>query len=175
MRTSRTWWNETKASPEKLRAWLRDQFRGEATAGPRIDALRDAFAAPGSRPWRILTVIADQERKHARWVGELLAARGEAVTIDPVAERYWPAVTEMVEDLASGAAVGAHAEKMRLARIEAIVADEDAPEDIRRVFAKILPDERFHERAFRRLAGEAALARTAAAHDRGRTLLGLAP
>lgn len=175
MRTSETWWAETKRDPEKLRAWLRDQFRGEATAGSRIDTLRDAFTAPGSRPWRILTVIADQERKHSRWVGELLVARGEPATIDPVAERYWPAVTEMVDDLATGAAVGAHAEKMRLARIEAIVGDAEAPDDIRRVFTKILPDERFHERAFRRMAGDAALTRTAAAHHRGLAVLGLAP
>lgn len=175
MRTSEAWWAETKRDPEKLRAWLRDQLRGEATAGPRVEALRDAFAEEGSRAWRTLTVIADQERKHARWVGELLAARGEPVTIDPVAERYWPAVTAMVHDLATGAAVGAHAEKMRLARIEAIVADEEAPPDVRRVFRKILPEERFHERAFRGLAGERALAATAPAHDRGRALLGLAP
>lgn len=175
MRTSEAWWADTKRDPAKLRAWLRDQFRGESTAGPRIEALRDAFTEKGSRSWRILTVIADQERKHARWVGALLAARGERVTIDDVAERYWPAVTAVVHDLASGAAVGAHAEKMRLERIEAIVADPDAPPDIRRVFAAILPDERFHARAFRQLAGDRALAETAAAHHRGRALLGLAP
>src|SRR5262245_50689872 len=133
MQTTRAWWAQTKRDPEKLLGWLHDQLRGEAGAGPRVDALRDAFVVPGSRTWRILTVIADQERKHAVWVAGLLAARGESVDIDETKARYWPEVEKVVADLETGAAVGAHAEKMRLERIETIVADEEAPADIRAV------------------------------------------
>ena len=75
----------------------------------------------------------------------------------------------------TGAAVGAHAERMRLERIEAIAGDAEAPADIRQVFARILPQERFHERAFRSLAGDDALRRTASAHALGREALGLSP
>ncbi len=46
----------------------------------------------------------------------------------------------------------AAAETMRLERISAIASDVEAPEDIRLVFARILRDERFHARAFARLA-----------------------
>ena len=175
MRTSETWWTETKADAAAFEDWLRDQYRGESTAAGRIEALRDAFAQPGSRAFRILSVIAAQERKHAVWVGEILAARGMALAIDDERERYWPAVVDLVTDLETGAAVGAHAEKMRLERLETIANDETAPADVRAVFTRIVPEERFHERAFRTLAGDLAMKKTAGAHALGRAALGLAP
>lgn len=175
MRTSKTWWAETKADPAAFLGWLRDQYRGESTAAGRIEALRDAFTEPGTRAFRILSLIAAQERKHAAWVGELLAARGMKVTIDDERERYWPAVVDLVTDLETGAAVGAHAEKMRLERLLEIANDDKAPPDVRSVFARIVPEERFHERAFRTLAGDLAMKKTANAHALGRAALGLAP
>lgn len=173
--TSQTWWTRTKTDPAKLRAWLRDQYRGEVTAAGRIEALRDAFTIAETRAHRVLTTIAGQERAHAEWVGELLAARGEPVTVDRKQDRYWPAIRDVVADLQTGAAIGAHAEKMRLERIETIATDPTADADIRAVFARILPQERFHEQAFRALAGEIAMASTEAAHSLGRALLGLEP
>src|SRR5687768_13261912 len=133
-RTTATWWAATKNDPQALNAWLEDQHRGEATAATRIEALRDAFTTQGTRPHRILTLIAAQERTHAGWVAELLAARGLPTTIATKRERYWPRALAPIHDLATGAAIGAHAERMRLERIEAIAADPDAPADIRAVF-----------------------------------------
>lgn len=175
MISSKTWWERTKNNPRALEAWLFDQYRGESSAAGRIEDLRDAYAPPGSRAFRVLTVIAEQERRHARWISGLLEARGLAPRIEDKPERYWPAVADQVASLESGAAVGAHAEVMRLERIEVIAADAAAPADVQAVFARILPEERFHARAFTRLAGSAALERTAAAHERGMALLGLAP
>jgi rubrerythrin len=80
-----------------------------------------------------------------------------------------------IHDLESGCAVGAHAEKMRLERIEAIAQDPGAPPDVRAVFTRILPEERFHERAFREMAGGAALRAAEGAHELGRLALGLSP
>jgi rubrerythrin len=174
-RTSEAWWRATKADPGALAAWLYDQYRGETSAAERLLLLRDAFARPGTRPYAVLTVIARQEREHAAWVGGLLRARGLPDVVRPEAERYWPRVLPGITDLATGAAVGAHAEKMRLERIEAIADDPDAPADVRAVFARILPQERFHERAFRRLAGPAAMRACEGSHELGRRALGLAP
>ncbi len=175
MRDSQTWWCATRDNPAALHAWLYDQYRGEVTAASRIEALRDRFAAADSRAHRVLTVIAEQERTHAAWVGELLAARGLPVAIEDKPDRYWRRVLPGITDLATGAAVGAHAERMRLERIETIAGDPDAPADIRAVFARILPEERFHERAFAGLATAESLARTAGAHALGREALGLVP
>ena len=91
------------------------------------------------------------------------------------AARYWPALRDAIADLETGCAVGAHAERMRLHRIEAIVADPDSPADVRACFQRILPEERFHARAFASLAGSAAMVRTAGAHERGLHALGLIP
>ena len=179
MKTSQAWWAATKNDSKALEGWLRDQYRGEATAGPRIEALRDAFTEEGTRAWRLLTVIATQERRHASWVAELLGARGIEVAIEDKADRYWRRVVPAIGDLETGAAVGAHAEAMRLERIEAIasevVAESSELADVVGIFRRILPEERFHERAFRALAGSEALARTQDAHALGREALGLAP
>lgn len=171
---SAAWWEGIRGDPERLVAWLYAQYRGEVTAAGRIERLRDEHAPVGSRAHRLLTTIAAQERDHAEWVAELLRARGLAPELRGEAEgRYWRAPLAAIVDLETGCAIGAHAERMRLARIEAIAGDPSAPADIRAVFARILPQERFHERAFRSLATPASLARTRDAHELGVRLLGL--
>ena len=171
--TSASWWETTRANPVALQAWLYDQYRGEITAGDRIEALRDAFAEPASRAYRLLSVIAEQERTHAGWIGALLAARGLPVEMTAKPDRYWRQVVPEISDLETGAAVGAHAEQMRLERIETIAADPTAPADIRAAFARILPQERFHAWAFASLSTSEALSRTKGAHALGRAALGL--
>jgi hypothetical protein len=173
MPNSATWWATIRSNPTRLHAWLYDQYRGEVTAAARIEALRDRFTVPGSRPHRILSIIAAQERDHASWVAALLTARNLPATVEDKPDRYWRRVLPQITDLATGAAVGAHAERMRLERIETIAADPTAPADIRAAFARILPQERFHARAFASLATADALARTAGAHALGRAALGL--
>lgn len=173
--TSAQWWARTKQDPLRLEAWLRDQYRGEATAAQRIGWLRRRFAASDERAGRVLDTIAAQERQHAAWVAELLVARGLEPTVEETPERYWPQVMAQIDSLEVGCAVGAHAEQMRLERIETIVDDPDAPKDVRRVFARILPQERFHERAFRALSDPEALEATRHAHALGRAALGLHP
>lgn len=172
-RTPRAWWDAVRSDPAAFHRWLRAQHRGETTAAGRIEALRDRFAPRGSRAHRVLSVIAAQERRHASWVADLLTARGLSPSRLPPPERYWPAVEPDIADLATGCAVGAHAEAMRLERIAVIASDADAPDDVRATFQRILRDERFHERAFRALAGPDALAATRAGHARGRRALGL--
>ncbi|MBL8681154.1 MAG: ferritin-like domain-containing protein [Myxococcales bacterium] len=174
-RDSKTWWREIRDDAPRFARWLLDQLRGERTASERILALRDEHATSNPRAFRLLTVIAAQERDHASWVEGLLRARGIDPATPDTQERYWPHTIKMIDDLETGCAVGAHAEAMRLERIEAIVEDDSAPEDVRAVFAKILPQERFHERAFRSLATEDALEKTRDAHELGRLALGLHP
>ena len=174
-RDAQSWWSGVKNDDARLRSWLLDQYRGETTAAGRIELLRDRHAAAHPRAHRVLTTIASQERRHARWVGALLQARGIAPAVSDKPERYWRQTLGGIQDLNTGCAVGAHAEKMRLERIEVIASDESAPADIRAVFTRILREERFHERAFRELAGPAALDATRNAHTLGRRALGLTP
>ena len=171
MQTSAQWWAETKSDEVKLIAWLQKQYHGEITAADRIEDFCLSRAPANWVP--SLKRIAREERTHAAWVGTLLAARG----INPVRlnkpERYWDETLKGITDFETAAGVAAHAENMRLERIELIANDYTGPEDIRATFAKILRDEHGHANAFREMAGPDAIAKTLDAHLAGSAAIGL--
>lgn len=184
MQTSQEWWTKTKADPQRLTAWLLRQYTGEVTAAGRIRNLAKLLPAEATSPTgpfpaafraRTLYLIAEQEAVHAEWVMGLLLARGIVPQAVRAEERYWAATMPKVDTFEHGAAVGAHAEAMRLERIRTIANDPEAPADIRAVFLRILPEEEFHERAFREMAGDAAMVEMKGAHELGMSLLGLSP
>ncbi len=173
--TSEQWWDVTRHDDGQLVDWLQKQYHGEVTAADRIRAFAEAYAEPGSHAARLLDIIAGQETDHANWVGDLLVIRGiEPVVLDKE-ERYWEETLPKIGDFATGAAVAAHAEHMRLERIRVIADHPETDTDIQRVFDRILPQEVFHERAFASLAGDEAMAATLAAHNQGRQTIGLFP
>lgn len=174
MKTSTSWWADTKSDPAKLADWLQRQFRGEVTAATRITQFADHHAV--GRNKGLLYRIASDELTHARWILDLLESRNiKLIATKEAHDRYWSETLPAIEDFETGAAIGAHAEGMRLERIRAIVDDLDAPTDIREVFVKILKDEIFHEKAFQSMTTPEALDATRDAHDAGRRLLGLEP
>lgn len=172
MKNSKVWWNEVKTDSVKFNDWLIKQYRGEVTAASRIESFAEKYAT-SSRDKKILKVIAGQEKTHANWVLDLLKSRNIKPDIEHAEDRYWKETLPEIESFETGAAVGAHAEAMRLDRIKAICEDELAPVDVRSVFKKILRDELFHERAFRNMAGVEAMLATENAHNKGKELLGL--
>lgn len=173
--TSEIWWSSVKQDESKLLDWLAKQYHGEVTAAKRITDFASHYTEPDSREARLLNVIAGQETNHAQWVGDLLVNRGQEPVRLKKPERYWDKTLPEIGNFAIGAAVAAHAEHMRLERIIVIAHDATAPQDIRQVFDRILPQEVFHERAFSRMAGPDALEATRGAHERGRQAIGLFP
>jgi len=171
MRTSKQWWDETKADPVKLIAWLKDQYHGEITAAVRIGKLAFRFKN------KTLKTIADQELQHAEWIDKLLSNRGIHGEILQKEERYWERTLPFIDlnesRLEEIAAVGAHAEKMRLERIEVIAMDEAAPWDIRETFLKIWPEEIFHAEAFTEMTTDECLEVALENHNEGMNALGL--
>lgn len=175
LRTSQQWYDGIKHDTDKVNAWLKDQYHGEVTAAERIRALILCYEPPAGKDRWAETVesIAEQEEDHAAWVGELLRSRGiepEKLIKD---ERYWQGTINQITDWDTGCAVAAHAEKMRLDRIRVICGDPHTPDDIRNVFAKILVQEEFHERAFRQFSTDDAMQRTLDGHLAGLNALGL--
>ena len=174
-RTPAQWWKEVKADPVKFNEWLVKQYRGEVTAATRIVQLGERFeVSEGAQ--RILAIIAGQEAQHAGWIGELLTARNvelPVVSQEEAEGRYWAATLPAIDSFQVGAAVAAHAEEMRLARIKVIMDDTKAPKDVRDVFTKIYKDELFHARAFRDFTTDEALATALSAHEAGMEALGL--
>lgn len=175
MKTSAQWWDEVRQDPDLFNNWLAKQYRGEVTAAARIRKLASTTLEPNSI--RILNFIADQEAEHAEWVAGLLLNRGiDATTIDigGAEDRYWDAVGVNTDhSFETTAAIGAHAEAMRLERIRAIVDHPLTPLDVEIVFTKIMKDELMHEAAFRHLAGPEAMAATSYNAEQGRIVLGL--
>jgi rubrerythrin len=127
------------------------------------------------KQFKTISIIADQERTHAAWVAQLLVNRNMTPVKLEKVERYWDKTLTSVDTFLKGAAVAAHAEEMRLKRIRAICNDNNAAEDIREVFKKILPQEEFHARAFKKMTTQEEYDRTQHAHDLGRLALGLVP
>lgn len=173
LRTSADWWEETKSSPEKLVHWLKNQYHGEAVASERIRKyilpnLEGKYAFMVER-------IADDEERHASWVGELLKTRGITPEILQKEERYWKEV--MTEDFGSdgnyAAGIAAHAEIMRLERIKVIMNDDTAPKDIVDTFKNIYKDELFHAKGFKLIAGDEYFNKATEAHAKGLEALGL--
>lgn len=173
MKTSAQWWAETKADPEKLIDWLKRQYTGERTAVVRLEKLLADYPPENPKYLAVVRTIIAQEAQHADWVGELLIARGVELEVGESENRYWAETLEGIDSFDTGSAVAAHAEAMRLERIGVIANDEDAPADIREVFRKILPDEKFHTNAFQFMASEEALEATAGSHQLGLKALGL--
>ena len=173
MKTTKEWWDDTKQSPEKIINWLKNQYHGEALASSRIKEfilphMDGKFAFMVER-------IADDEERHAQWVGKLLLDRGIEPEILEKEERYWKET--MTEDFKSdgnyAAAVAAHAEEMRLERIKEIMNDESCDNDIRETFRNIYKDELFHAKGFRLIAGDDYYTKASENHAKGLEALGL--
>lgn len=176
MKTSQQWWDEVKADQTKLINWLTNQYHGEVTAAHRIV---DLFFPLDNRylyeEKQNLLKIVNEEIIHAHWVAELLISRGVEPKTLSKKERYWESVLKpaAIEEFQSLCAIGHLAESMRLERIKVIVDDKDTPEDIREVFAKILPMELGHAKMFEDMSTIEDIENARTNHDIGRNALGL--
>jgi len=168
---SRDWWSSVKRDPFKFNDWLQKQYYGELKASERVAGLINKYKL-GCKEAATVGLIADKEAQHASWIGDLLRSRGLA-PLDSHTERYWEETGLDFESADEAFAVAAHAEKMRLERIRAIVEDEDSPSDVLEVFNKILRDEEFHEKAFRSLSSDVQYELSRYSHEKGLKALGL--
>ena len=167
-RTSKQWVEEVSKDPAKLQHWLERQYIGEELAARRLEELcTHPDLTDKQRP--VIQRIAEEERLHSKWIAKLLPSLPE-VSYDE--DRYWSEIKLSELSLDELLAAGHHAEEMRLERIQAVV-ESNLPKNIREVFAKILPMEKFHSRAFESLASKEALQATEEKHLAGRLALNL--
>lgn len=174
MKTPLEWWLGIKDNPELIINWLKNQYHGEATAASRIRNIITIHFEEDSLPHTLCERIANDEEKHATWIGSLLEARGiEPILLDKK-ERYWDAVLEEApENGEFNAAIAAHAEEMRLERIKIIMNDETAPKDIVDTFKQIYKDEVFHAKAFKHISGQEYYDQSSINHAKGLEAIGL--
>ena len=147
-------WPLRKSNPEWISEWLAEQYIGESNAVASMVALLDAHRKdPENRAVELVQLVLRDERKHLAMIEELLISRG----CQPVPPEMTVTLRRMDEAL-PGSAIASRAEAVRASEIRIVIADPDVPEDVRNAFLVILNDETFHERAFRRLAGEEVMA-----------------
>lgn len=177
MSTTAEWLAKILSSKEELHHWLKRQWIGEVTAHQRISNVADKYHGRiSASTQQVLSNIATQELNHSLWIRDLLANRNIEMPVGSLGEgekRYWEPVLKYMESFEEIAAAGHHAEAMRLVRIRALCECEEIDEDIRNVFKRILPEEVFHEAAFKRLSSPEALEKMSGKHQEGLRLLGL--
>jgi len=171
-KTTAEWWAEVRDDSEKLAHWLRRQYVGELAAVNLLSEMILKFGADMTeQQWEDTHKVMLQEATHAKWMKQLLDARGilPEKDADPT-RRYWQEVLPAVDDFQKASAAAHDAERMRLHRIRAIALDQKAPADIRNTFKRILPHEEWHEIVFESMRGDARLDE---AHERGLAALSL--
>lgn len=164
---SKQWWEAVKQDTNKLNNWLKKQYFGENQAYIRITELSERFDN------KTLKVIADQEKQHSEWIRDYCLSKNIDISNIQHEERYWKEVNMDFESLEEAAAVGAHAEKMRLERIEVIANDPSFCPDLSDIFKNILKDEIFHERAFKDMTTEELYELNRHNHEKGAEKIGL--
>jgi hypothetical protein len=176
MKTTAQWWAETKNDETKLARWLQRQYVGELAAVNLLSEMILKFGADMTdAQWHDIHKVMMQEATHAKWMNELLDARGvlPEKDADPT-RRYWQEVLPAVDDFEKAAAAAYDAEHMRLYRIREIANDVEGNRldlrDIRETFQKILPHEEWHEEVFGSMRGNARLDEM---HQRGLAALSL--
>lgn len=174
-KTSQEWWDSIKNDPELIKKWLVNQYHGEAVASQRIKEHILPFFETAPKSKAVVERIAADEEKHAKWIATLLENRGLTAEILKKEERYW---NEVINEEFKGngqyaAAAAAHAEEMRLERIEVLCTDPVVDSDIKMTFLMILKDEKFHAKAFKSLGGEEYYNESAENHAKGMEALGL--
>lgn len=161
---TQAWWKRTTADESKLLAWTKKLY------GTEIGGYDDYREFLGryycdQRTTRILYNIAEDEKKHAGILVDLLAGRGEV--IDPYAppSTYWQTMDSHISDINTACAANYYGEALAAFRFEVIVDMPCTPSDMKEALRVILPDEQFHRTTLKKLAGDETLAKFKQIHD----------
>lgn len=158
------WWKRTTADEGKLLAWTKKLHGTEIGGYDDYQGFLATYEAD-SRTQLILSNIADDERKHAGILVDLLAGRGHRIDPDAPPSTYWQTMDSHITDLTSACAANYYGEALAAFRFEVIIDMNCTPGDMKEALRIILPDEQFHRTTLKRLAGDETLARFKQIHD----------
>jgi len=173
---TRTWWLAVLKDEARLNAWLVRLYNNEKDAYERfLDfARRFCKGRQNKEAWYLFHFIAEQERRHAHMVLDLLISRGIVQRNNSGnSERYWSKVLPCVQCLQTAAGVGALAEGLSLERMRVIISCKETPGTIRKMFLEIEPDESVHARTLADLAKKHGIRKVIDCHSEGLIALGL--
>lgn len=169
------WWVRTTADESKLLAWLKKLYGTEIGGYDDYQTFMAAYVVDPvtgfpmteamMRTGLILTNIADDEKKHAGILIDVLAGRGHTIDPDAPASEYWKTMDSHITDLTTACAANYYGEALAAFRFEVITEMDCTPSDVKEALRIILPDEQFHRQTLKRLAGDETLARFQQIHD----------
>lgn len=168
------WWDALIADPAKQIEWLKKQYHGELLAGQRIRKIFGEYDLSDLDKLRI-EAIANEEDTHAEWIKMLLITRGvTAEALTEHKERYWEKIPlDSIKSSKEAAAIGFHAELMRLDRIAVIRDCPQSPQDMAKTMGAIYQDEIGHVITFKALSTPGIIEATRLDHEDGVNALGL--
>ncbi len=140
-------WPEMKRQPDWVRTYVARVVVGEKDSLAMMCHIRDTFGheAPSERDRRTLDAIIAQEEGHVAMFSALLLELGGQIPDQP---KTW--IPNTLISWASGCAIAARGEEIRLGEITHLLADNDVPEQVKQVLVGILREEEFHQRGFTR-------------------------
>lgn len=157
------WWKRTTADESKLIAWLM-KLHGTELGGYDDYSTFLTDYLPDERTSKILTNIAEDEKKHANLIASMLDGRGYRLYQAQPSE-YWAALDSHITDITSACAANYYGEALAAFRFEVIIDMPCTPKDVKEILNIILPDEQFHRTTLKRMAGDEQLEKFKAIHE----------
>lgn len=171
---TKKWWNNCLNNKEKLEHWLVSLYNNERDAEQRFKDFATTYCAPNSKEYNTFMLIAEQEKNHAVLVENVLINRGVELFVKSSKDgRYWRNTILCIVDMKTAAAIGAYAEGLSLKRMRVIIKDQNTPDDLRKLFEVIEPEESFHAKTLQKIATKHGMDKVKDCHDKGLEELGL--
>ena len=171
---TKIWWQKCLSDKEKLEHWLVSLHNNEKDAEDRFKDFAIAYCKVDSEEFKTFMLIASQEENHAKMVKEILDKRG--ITLYELSSkngRYWRNTLPCICDMKTAAAIGAYAEGLSLSRMRVIIKDKNTPDDLKKLFELIEPEESFHAKALEQIATKYGMKAVKDCHDKRLIELGL--
>lgn len=174
IQATKNWWNKCLNDPEKLEHWLVALYNNEKDAEARFTSFGITYCYNDNEAHRTFMLIAEQERKHAIMVEEIFKNRNIKLYNKSSNDgRYWRNTLPCICDMQTAAAIGAYAEGLSLQRMRVIIKDPNTPNDLKRLFEVIEPEESYHAKILEKIATKYGMKNVKNCHDKGLEELGL--
>jgi tRNA isopentenyl-2-thiomethyl-A-37 hydroxylase MiaE len=168
------WWKKCLSDKEKLEHWLVSLYNNEKDAEERFINFANTYCMNDKFAYDTFMNIASQESNHAFLVEKIIKDRNISLYEKSSKDgRYWRNTLPCICDLQTSAAIGAFAETLSLNRMRIIIKDAETPDDLRKLFMIIEPEESYHSKILQKIATSHGMKSVKDCHDKGLEELGL--
>ncbi len=157
------WWDRLIADEEAMVRWLQklQHTEYEGWTGNIENNARWNTEPKDLKIEQVLLKTGDDELRHSDMLVELLNKRGVGPSIVSPPSLYWEEMEKHVVDLKTCSAMCYLGEQLAADRFQIILEHPGTPSDVLDFIKSALPDEKYHARIFRILAGDEAIAKMA--------------